>query len=344
MQAMRTHVAGVDVHKAILAITTLVGDGNQEPKVEQFTCETFSEDLMAMGVLLRERGVTEVAMESTGIYWKPVYNVWSKMGIKCTVGNARTMRNVPGRKTDMNDSHWIAQLHRFGLIKASFIPEDKFQQLRLLSRHRTNLTDDIARVKNRVQKVLEDGNIKLGTVVSDVFGVAGVKVLRSLADGVTRADVLAAQVTTNIKRKGEIKKSLSNCFSSNHIFLIKSLMRQYDDLKDELLEVDRELAKDVTPYAHLIDELRKIPGIDMTLAVGIIAEATNDVSNFADERKFAAWAGVAAGNNESAGKKKDQNVEKARHTLGSCLSRLLTEPNLNAVRFIGLNTTSGSLN
>jgi len=327
MQALRTHVAGVDVHKAILAITILTGDADQEPKIEQFTCDTFSEDLMAMGVIIKERGVTEVAMESTGVFWKPVYNVWSKMGIRCTVGNARTMRNVPGRKTDMNDSHWIAQLHRFGLIKASFIPEDKFQQLRLLSRHRTNLTDDLARVKNRVQRILEDGNIKYGSVVSDVFGVAGLKVLRLLADGVTRPDTLAAVVTTNIQRKGEVKKSLSNCFSSHHCFLIKELMQQYDDLKTRILEIDRRLATEVTPYADLIDELKKIPGIDMTLAVGIVAEATNDVSNFADERKFAAWAGVAAGNNESAGKKKDQNVERARRTFESCLSRLLTAPN-----------------
>ncbi len=327
MQVLKTHVAGVDVHKAILAITILIGEADQEPKFEQFSCETFTEDLMAMGLVLKERGVTEVAMESTGVYWKPVYNVWSKMGIRCTVGNARTMRNVPGRKTDMNDSHWIAQLHRFGLIKASFIPEDKFQQLRLLSRHRTNLTDDLARVKNRVQRILEDGNIKIGSVVSDVFGVAGLNVLRLLADGVTRADTLAAAVTTNVKRKGEIKKSLTNCFTTNHCFLIKELMQQYDDLNARILVVDRQLAHDVTPYVHLIEELKKIPGIDMTLAVGIIAEATNDVSSFADERKFAAWAGVAAGNNESAGKKKEQNVDRARQTLENSLSRLLMEPN-----------------
>jgi transposase len=227
----------------------------------------------------------------------------------------------------MNDSHWIAQLHRFGLIRASFIPEDKFQQLRLLSRHRTNLTDDLARVKNRVQRILEDGNIKMGSVVSDVFGVAGLNVLRLLADGVTTADTLAAKVTTNIKRKGEIKKSLTNCFTTYHCFLVKELMQQYDDLKARILEVDRKLASEMTPYVHLIEELKKIPGIDMTLAVGIIAEATNDVSNFADERKFAAWAGVAAGNNESAGKKKEQNVERARHILGNSLSKLLTVPN-----------------
>lgn len=327
MHALRTRVAGVDVHKEILAITALVGDADKEPTFEQFSCNTFTEDLMAMAIILKERGVTDVAMESTGVFWKPVYNVWSKMGIRCTVGNARTMRNVPGRKTDMNDSHWIAQLHRFGLIKASFIPEDKFQQLRLLSRHRTNLTDDLARVKNRVQRILEDGNIKIGSVVSDVFGVAGLNVLRLLADGVTRADTLAAAVTTNIKRKGEIKKSLTNCFTNYHCFLIKELMQQYDDLKARILEVDRRLADDMTPYAHLIDELKKIPGIDMTLAVGIIAEATNDVSSFADERKFAAWAGVAAGNNESAGKKKEQSVERARHILGNSLSKLLMVPN-----------------
>lgn len=114
MQAMRPNVAGVDVHKAILAITILTGDAAEAPKVEQYECNTFTEDLMAMAIVLKDHGVTEVAMESTGVYWKPVYNVWSKMGIRCTVGNARTMRNVPGRKTDMNDSHWIAQLHRFG--------------------------------------------------------------------------------------------------------------------------------------------------------------------------------------------------------------------------------------
>lgn len=327
MQVLKTHVAGVDVHKAILAITILIGDADKETTFEQFSCETFTEDLMAMGLVLKEKGVTDIAMESTGVYWKPVYNVWSKMGIRCTVGNARTMRNVPGRKTDMNDSHWIAQLHRFGLIRSSFIPEDKFQQLRLLSRHRTNLTDDLARVKNRVQRILEDGNIKIGSVVSDVFGVAGLNVLRLLADGVTRADTLSAAVTTNIKKKGEIKKSLTNCFTTNHCFLIKELMQQYDDLNARILVVDRQLAHDVTPYVHLIEELKKIPGIDMTLAVGIIAEATNDVSSFADERKFAAWAGVAAGNNESAGKKKEQNVDRARQILENSLSRLLMEPN-----------------
>lgn len=218
MKAMRSHVAGVDVHKEMLAITILVGDGDSEPTASQFECQTFTEDLMKAGLKLKEFGVTEVAMESTGVYWKPIYNVWAPMGIHITVAQAAHVKNVPGRKTDMNDSHWLATLHRFGLIRASFIPENVFQRMRLLSRHRTNLTEDLARVKNRVQKVLEDGNIKWGTIVSDVFGKSGIEVLGLIADGVTNASLLASKVTTKIKRKEEAEKALTNCFTTDHCF------------------------------------------------------------------------------------------------------------------------------
>jgi transposase len=196
------------------------------------------------------------------------------------------------------------------LIRASFIPNDEFQRMRLLSRHRTNLASDLSRIKNRVQKILEDGNIKWGSIVSDVFGKSGLQVLRFLADGVTDADQLSLAVTTKIKRKEEVRKSLTNCFTKEHCFLINELMDQYDHLKEKIQKVDSELFEKIKPYSHLIDELKKLPGIDDVLAVGILAESTNDMSNFEDERKFAAWSGVAAGNNESAGKKKDQNAEK----------------------------------
>jgi transposase len=310
MKAMRSHVAGVDVHKEMLAITILVGDGDSEPKASQFECQTFTEDLMKAGLKLKEFGVTEVAMESTGVYWKPIYNVWAPMGINITVAQAAHVKNVPGRKTDMNDSHWLATLHRFGLIRASFIPENVFQRMRLLSRHRTNLTEDLARVKNRVQKVLEDGNIKWGTIVSDVFGKAGIEVLGLIADGVTNASTLALKVTTKIKRKEEAEKALTNCFTTDHCFLIKKLMDQYHHLEKQIKDVGDSLAEKAKPYAHLIEKLDEMPGIDKVLAMGILSEATDDMSHFADERKFAAWAGVAAGNNESGGKKKDQNADK----------------------------------
>jgi transposase len=234
--------------------------------------------------------------------------VWAPLGLNPVIGNATHMKNVPGRKTDQKDAEWIAQLHRFGLIRASFVPDGIYQRLRLLSRHRTNLTDDHARVKNRVQKVLEDGNIKWSSIVSDTFGVAGIKILDLIADGVTDAQTLASSVTTKIKRKEDAKKALTNCLTTEHIFVIKQLMNQYRDIASRILDVDNELAEKMKPFAHLIEELKKIPGIDRVLAMGILAEATADMKSFADERKFAAWAGVASGNNESAGKKKDQNA------------------------------------
>lgn len=304
MEILKTQVAGVDVHKEMLAITVLIGDSNREPQVTQFQCSTFTEELMKCGIKLRAMGVTDVVMESTGVYWKPIYNVWAPLGLKITVAQAAHVKNVPGRKTDMNDSHWLAELHRFGLVRASFIPDEVFQRMRLLSRHRTNLVGDIAQIKNRVEKVLQDGNIKWSSVVSDTFGKAGLAVLNRLASGVINAGLLAQAVTTKIKRQEDIEKALTNCFTTDHIFVLKELMNQYSYLKERQKEVERELREKAEPYRHLIEKLDEIPGIDEILAMGILAEATNDMSHFADERAFAAWAGVAAGNNESAGKKK----------------------------------------
>lgn len=314
MNPIKTHVAGVDVHKDILAITVMIGPEDSEPRIEHFECSTMTEDLRAMGITLKEMGVQDVAMESTGVYWKPVYNVWEPLGLKVIIGNASHMKNVPGRKTDTKDSEWIAQLHRFSLIKPSFVPEGVYQRLRLLSRHRTNLVQDLGRVKNRVEKVLQDGNIKWSSIVSDTFGVAGVKILDLIADGVTDAQTLASSVQTKIKRKEEAKKALTNCLTTEHIFVLKELMRQYRNLQVQIQEVEDQLTEKILPYANLVKELDKIPGIDKILAMGIIAEASTDMSSFKDGRAFAAWAGVASGNNESGGKKKDQNVEKVTPT------------------------------
>lgn len=313
MKALKTHVAGVDVHKEMLAITIMIGAGDEDPQIEHLECSTMTDDLRACGIILKEKGVVDVAMESTGQYWKPVYNVWEPMGLKCIVGNATHMKNVPGRKTDVKDSQWIAQLHRFGLIRASFVPEGIYQRLRLLSRHRTNLVEDLSRVKNRVEKVLQDGNIKWSSIVSDTFGVAGMQILDLISDGVTNAQTLAASVTTKIKRKDEAQKALTNCLTTEHIIVLKDLLGQYRDLKSRILGIENEMTEKMLPYAHLIEKLDAIPGIDKVLAMAIIAEATADMSSFPDERRFAAWAGVAPGNNESAGKKKEQSADMAIH-------------------------------
>ena len=313
MEALRTHVAGVDVHKAKLAITVLRGPADAKPEEYQFECETFTEDLIKGGQKLLDMGIREVAMESTGIYWKPIHNVWSPMGINLTVAQAAHVKNVPGRKTDMNDSQWLASLHRHGLIRASLIPADSFQSIRMLTRHRKNLVGDFARVKNRIQKILEDGNVKWGTIVSDVFGKSGLKILALIAKGIIDAPTLALEVTTNIRRKKDVHKALTNCLTKIHVFTIKELMSQYNDLEKRIADTDKRLVELVAPYRHLVDALKKIPGIDEVLAMGILAESTDDMGHFANERHYAAWAGVAAGNNESAGKKKDQNVGRAIH-------------------------------
>lgn len=311
MDAIRTHVAGVDVHKEVLAITVVRGTADADPEVMQFECKTFTEDLMACGVKLLELGIRDVVMESTGVYWKPVHNVWNPMGINITVAQAAHVKNVPGRKTDMNDSRWLAELHRYGLVRSSFIPDEIFQRMRLLSRHRTNLVEDLSRVKNRVQKILEDGNIKWATIVSDVFGKSGLQVLDALANGETNAEKLATFVTTKIKRKEEARKALTNCFNKQHIYLIRELMDQFHYLSNKIVATENELFDLSRPYHHLVEKLKQIPGFSDVLALGVIAEATDQMQNFEDERKFAAWAGVAAGNNESAGKKKDPRAAKA---------------------------------
>ena len=177
MQPMLSRVAGVDIGKEELAITVLIEEDGQTIK-HQFECKTFTDDLIRTGQKLLDLGVKHVAMESTGVYWKPIWNVWKPLGLIITLGNAAHLKNVPGRKTDIKDSEWIATLHRNGLIRASYVPEREYQELRLLTRHRQNLVEDASRLKNRVQKILEDGNIKLSSVISDVFGVSGRKIVR----------------------------------------------------------------------------------------------------------------------------------------------------------------------
>ncbi len=309
MQASLSHVAGVDVHKEILVICALVEQPDGTIRKELLESSTMTEDLIECGNKLVALGIKHVAMESTGIYWKPVYNVWRRLGLIICLGNAQHMKNVPGRKTDVCDSEWIAQLHRSQLIRPSYIPEEEFQQLRVLTRHRTYLVSDISRVKNRVQKGLEDGNVKLGSVISNVFGVAGLQVVRAIAEGITNAEQLAALVHTNVKTsKEDLRKSLSNCLTETHCFDLAEHLRQYDALQECLEKLNSEIEKRMQIYAELIERLDEIPGIDKIGAQVIIAEATTDMSHFGEDRRFAAWSGVAPGNNRSANRRKKAKV------------------------------------
>jgi transposase len=313
MEVLLTKVAGVDVHKDMLRITTMIGEADAVAKIEHFECTTFTDDLEAFGKKLLEMGIKHVAMESTGIYWRPVFKVWHALGIIVTLGNAAHMKNVPGRKTDAKDAQWIAQLHRNGLIRASFVPEDEFQELRALTRHRKNLVQDQARVRNRIQKVLEDGNVKLGSILSNVLGVGGSEILQAIANGETNPDVLVTKLTTKIKRKEDLRKALTNRLSKNHCFLIKQLLTQLSNLQSNIDEAQKEIDSRFEKYASLIERLDEVPGIDKIGAQTILAEATTHMEKFKDAKTFAAWAGVAPGNNESAKKKKEPEPDRATH-------------------------------
>jgi transposase len=321
MEALLTHVAGVDVHRDKLAITVLIGSPDEKPKVVQFESLTFTSDLEISGQKLLEMGVVHVALESTGIYWKPVFNIWHKLGIKITLANAMHVKNVPGRKTDINDSHWLAQLHRNGLIQASYIPEEKFQVLRSLNRHRKSLIRDCSTIKNRLLKVLEDGNCKLAGVISDVFGQTGLGILREIAAGNTGAEQLIQFVKNkNIKKsKEDIFKALTSCFRKDHVFLIKMLLSKYDYIQNEISSISKEVENTLEKYTTTIEKLKEIPGIEKKLAETIFIEATNNMNVFKSEKHFAAWAGVAPGNRESAGKKKRMGARKGNPALKEAL-------------------------
>jgi transposase len=236
------------------------------------------------------------------------------MGINITFGNAYHIKNVPGRKTDAKDSEWLAQLHMSGLIKPSYIPDEDFVKLREMTRHRSTLLKDIINVKNRIQRSLEDGNIKLKSAISNVFGVAGRKVLKAIIDGEKDPDVLASFVDTNVKAKKEvIKKSLTHTLNETNLFLLNSMYTQLLYLELLLDELEKNIDEKMKPYNEFIKKLDAIPGIDKKTAQIIIAEGTTHMHNFKNAKSFAAWAGVASGNHESAGKKKELNVDEEIH-------------------------------
>ena len=301
-------VAGVDVHKDSISITMLFQEGGKW-KQEYFESQTFSQDLAIAGKKIKSKKITEVAMESTGIYWKPIFHIWNEMGIKITLVNAHHLKRVPGRKTDASDSAWIAELHQKGLLKSSYIPDETFQELRALTRHRTTLVNANSPIKNRVQKILEDGNVKLSSVLSDVFGVAGTEVIKGIISGEDDPDKLVELIKTNVKETKEtIRKSLVHTLKPYHRLLIKQLYQDYLFRSQLIFEIEHEIDEKMKPFEAQIKLLDTIPGVDKVTAQIIIAEATTETKNFENERIFASWAGVVPGNNESGGKKKDQNV------------------------------------
>lgn len=315
--------AGIDVHKDSVTVCVMTTEGREVVKTrERFT--TFHDDLVAMREWLLEMGVTHAAMEATGEYWKPVYEVLEG-AVELVVANAQHVKNVPGRKTDPKDADWLARLLRHGLLQPSFVPPAPIRDLRDLTRLRRKTIEMDARVRNRAQKVLEASGIKLGSVVTDVFGATGHAILEQLADNKTDPVVLAELTKGSLKKKKpEIIRALQGSFTAHDAALLKHQLIVHEQLQQRRTAIEQQLAHSVTPYEELISRLDQIPGINRDAAIEIMGELGTDVSPWADHRRLAAWAGLCPGNHESAGKRKNVGIRKGNPFLKCTLVQVAT--------------------
>jgi len=318
MEVLVERGAGIDVHKKSVTVCVMTTEGRKVVKT-LMTFTTFHDDLEAMRDWLLEMRVTHVAMEATGEYWKPVYEVLEGC-FEQVVANAQHVKNVPGRKTDPKDAEWLARLLRHGLLQASFVPPGPIRDLRDLTRMRRKTIQMSAQTENRAQKVLEACGVKLGSVMTDVFGVTGRAILEKLSNNKTDPKALAALAQGRLKKKKpEIVRALQGSFSKHDAALLKHQLLLHDQLQQRRAAIEAELSVEVTPYEELIARLDQMPGINRDAAIEILGEIGNDMSPWGNHRRIAAWAGLCPGNHESAGKRKKINARKGNPFLKSIL-------------------------
>jgi transposase len=316
MEIVHTNCAGLDVHKKTVVAAILV-PGKKETR----TFETMTSDLLALSDWLTGEGVTHVAMESTGEYWKPVFNILEN-NFEVLLVNAQHIKSVPGRKTDIKDAEWIADLLRHGLLKASFIPPVGQRELRELTRYRTTFVREKATLVNRIQKVLESANIKLASVASNVVGVSGRAILAALIEGKATPTEMAELSKGRLREKRDgLIKALEGQVKSHHRFVLTELLCQVDSLDETINRFDQQIEEYCRPFEEIVTLLDTIPGVARQTAEIIVSEIGVDMSRFETADHLAAWAGVAPGNNESAGKRLSGKTRRGNKTLGVALNQ-----------------------
>lgn len=324
--------AGLDVHKKRIVACCLDGRSSP-PKVTTCTFGTFRDELERMRAWLIKRECTHVAMESTGVYWMPVYRVLEE-SVQVILGNARHMANVPGRKTDMSDALWIAKLLRHGLIQPNFVPPRAIRDLRQATRYRRKLIETRSSSELRVEKLLQTTNIKLSSVVSELFGVSGRLMLSALASGMTDPVKLAELAKGTLRKKRfELARALRGSFGEDDARLLTVELNVIHDLEAQLACLEQIIARQTAVFENSIDLLDSIPGVDRTLASDLIAEIGTDMTAWPSDRHFAAWTGTCPGNRESAGvhrraPARDGNpyVKSILMQAAVCSTRVVTSP------------------
>ncbi len=312
IHAIVKRCAGIDVHKSSVTCTILVETPDGSIDKETRSYRTFRAELSQLAQWMVDREIELVAMESTGIYWKALYEILESSSVNLVVVNASHVKHLPGRKTDVTDSEWLAELARCGLLRASFIPPKDLREIRLLTRYRRKIVGTHASQKNRLHKLLEDGGIRLGSVVSKLDG----KSSRDMIDALIRGDQIPERIVKlargRLKKKSrELQLALDGQLSDRHRFVLKKIRSHMDYLETELDELNRQIVAAMEPYKEEWKLLQTMPGIDKMSAAVLLAEIGTDMSVFGSQQRFCKWLGVCPGNNESAGKKKADEAPKA---------------------------------
>mgnify|MGYP001127602079 FL=1 len=323
LRVIYPNCAGLDVHKKFVVACRVTGDGQGNLHRELRVFSTMTADLEALADWLTQGGVTHVAMESTGVYWQPIDNILEGR-FEVFVVNAQSIKRMPGRKTDMKDAEWIATLMQHGLLQPSFIPPREQRELRDLARYRQHLVEERNRFVNRLQRVLEDANIKLASVATDLQGVSAQAILRSLLEGETDPQVLADMARGRMRQKrGELQQALIGTLTPHHRFMLQELLEEIDFLNRQIARIEARIEEQLAQmpdFQKAVMLLDTIPGVDRQLAILIVAEIGVDMSRFPSDRHITAWAGVAPGNNETGGKQRSGRARKGNRYLKRALA------------------------
>jgi len=319
MQAIVECGAGLDIHQATIVATVRRPDGRGGRTVQTQTFGTMTVDLLTLRDWLQACGVTHVAMESTGVYWKPIYYLLED-GFTVILVNMQHLKIVPGRKTDVSDSAWLAQCLEWGLLKGSLVPPAAIRDLRDLTRYRKKQIEDRAQEANRLHKVLEEAGLKLSTVVTDILGISGRAILAALVGGTTDPAMLAALARGRLRSKlPALREALRGQYRAHHAFLISQILAKIDFLEETITTLTEEIDRQVHPFDPLLARLTTVPGIARRTAITILAETGGDMAVFPTAGHLCSWAAMCPGHNESAGKRRSGRMRAGNRFLRGAL-------------------------